>query len=490
MRRVTGRQRRWLLWVAAILTLPMIVWAVLWTARGWLPQGDQGLIALKTHDVFSAHPPVQGMPSTSWMTVPDSHAHHLGPIEFYLLAVPYAVTGWHPVGLLVGCVLLAASCVATAVWHAHEVGGRRGVAMVVVAVVGAQVVLGGVLVLPWNPFPPILALVALAVLGWRLLVGHVPALPWFVAMGSLVAQANLALLPMIMPLVLVVAGVGILRWHRSRGTVWPLPGWRPAGRAPAWWRRPGILAVLAGVLMWLPALIELWTISPNNVAQLWALGTGVLDPVIVIAVILGVAAAGWASVRLARQPAPSHRSAVRWVSILLAAGMVAALGAGGSERRIYLVMGVGGIFFAVAAWCDAWLVLRIRRPMTVATVVVGVLGLALLTAPDGPVSLTPWNRLETHEVDVSRHAVNAAMARLHGAGIDGGPVIVRVDPGVDGSYLAAAAAELRARGYQPYYDTWWPLAQDDDFRRIANAPAGAAQLVFTTTGPTVGREGR
>ncbi|GHB41539.1 hypothetical protein GCM10008112_07580 [Flexivirga endophytica] len=433
---------------------------------------------MRIHDVFSAHPPLQGMRSTSGITNSGVWAHHPGPIEFYLLAVPYAATGFHPAGLVLGCLLLAAGMVATALWHGRLAGGRTGVAMVVIAVAGCELLLGPFLVLPWNPWPAVLGFIALMVVSWRILLGHRAALPCFVAVGSVVVQANLALIPMVLPLFIVMCAVGMLRWRRERGTVWPLPGWRPRGRPPIW-RRPGVLAIVLTLALWLPALVELFVVTPNNASQVWALALDTLgSPLRLVATVVLVAGCCWCAWPIDSTVRISPRSALRWVSGLVGLGLALSVAASGATRVLYLVMALGAIILAGVAWCDTWVrSLPAQRVPPVAWAALGLL-VALLIGPAGPMH----NRFvggETSDSKLARQPVEEAVRQLRAAGVHGGAVVVHCDAGrALVSFCPAVVARLAADGYAPYFDTYWPKREDDAYRRIDRAPADAVAVTI------------
>lgn len=488
--RLPYRERvRWGRWwgvvLVAILAVPLLVWSVSWTLQGWVPQGDEGWIALKTHDVFTAHPPLEGMRSTSALTWPGVFAHHPGPMQFYLLAVPYAVTGYHPSGLIAGSFLLGVGLIAVAVRHAWVAGRHNGVAAVVVAVIASEVLLGPSLVLPWNPWPPVLAGVALLALAWRLLLGQVQALPWFVAVSSLVLQANLALVAMLLPLLVVLGCVGLCQWHRLRGATWPLPGWRPRDQQPVW-RRPGVMATGVGALCWAPAVVELFVVSPNNLTELWAIGTremhGLARP---LAVVLFLGACWWSGRRIVQRDRESRRSTAHWTSGLVAVGVLAAIASGGLGRLVYLLMMFGGIVFAAAVWLDWWPVARRIRIVPPFGWFAAGLVFAIGVGPGGPGALV-FTSNEMNSIDEVRPVVREVSNALHSQGIRGGPIVIHADgPRSSGSYVEAAIVRLTIDGYTLYYDSGWPNAEDDAYRRTEHAPADAVQLTVSDDKPPI-----
>lgn len=458
--------------LGALLAVPLLVWSVMWVRHGWVPQGDQGWIALKTHDVFSAHPPLQGMRSTSARSWPGVWAHHPGPLEFYLLAVPYAATGFHPAGLVLGCFLLDAGLIAIALWHGRRAHPVHGVVVVVVAIVGSELLLGPSLVLPWNPWPPVLGSIALLVLAWRLLLGHRSALLWFVAVCSLVLQCNLALVAFFAPLLLTLGGVGLLRWRRA------------SSRHTDQWRVPVLWSVVVGVLLWLPAIVELFLVSPNNASQLWAIAFLQLRNPLHAAAFAGlVAGCYWAARQLASDDQPSARYTARWISVLFVAGVVLSVLAGGGERVIYVVMVVGALIFAAAVWQDRWPAARRAHAVPPwGWVGLGLL-VALLVGPSAPIAL-PFTRIEADYVRDAKPVVRNVESGLRARGVDTGSVIVGAD-GVTaaGSYQLGVVAQLAADGYSPYFDTFWSRPEDDAFRRVRNAPPGAVRVVLHNSGP-------
>src|SRR6476659_8557937 len=99
-----GRDRLLAIALLVLVLVPFAVALVRAFHDGWIPSGDEANIATRALDVFSRHPPLTGLPSTSDAYGDQIATNHPGPIEFYLLAVPLRVFG-----LSVGPLLTAAA---------------------------------------------------------------------------------------------------------------------------------------------------------------------------------------------------------------------------------------------------------------------------------------------------------------------------------------------------------------------------------------------
>lgn len=482
--------------VAGMLSVPLLVWMLAWHLGGWIPQGDQAIGAMKMRDVFSAHPPLLGMRSTSSASVPDAHAHHPGPLQFYLQAVPYALTGFRPFGLLLGGAVLGFCFIAVAVKEGWRVARRRGIAVAVCSVLGVEFGMGATVVLPWNVYPPMLALVAMLMCAWRLMRGGSRALPWFVATGSFVLQANLFYVPTVAPMVAVLAVVGLVRWHAWRGALWPMPGEASPYKGVALWRRPGVLAIVAGLVCWAPSIAELFVLHPNNAQEMGKLvaGTfsahlalGVVGVVLAVAVLVGVA---WWTARFER-PSILVSALVPGVATLL--GLGAALAAGGTQRMQYALMALGLPFFLVGVI----VVMRVPRPITggrqsisrAAPILVAlVLALAAVAiAPNGLVE-TGTTHEERVNADTARRDVERVITAFDQQVFGDPPVeVLGGDANTSMSSVPAVMMALRARGSDVYTPRTWVNEEDDEQRDSAHAPLKRVVLqVFHNRPPKIG----
>lgn len=517
-----------------LLCLPLVYFTVMVLTHGWIPQGDEALVAVRVHDVWSSHPPLVGMRTTSSATNPGVYAHHPGPIEFYLLAIPYAITGFAAWSLIVGDLIVAAFFVATAVWSGYQASGLNGAWIAAALVILVERSFGPVLVQPLNTWPAVLALVTSLMLAWRLVLGQYKAMPWYVGCASYAAQAHVIDFSALAVLSTAISGLGLLRWWDRRGVVWPLAG---DGEPTApWWRRPGWTSILIGLIVWLPPIVEIFVGHPNNLIELTrtVLGSDGTK-------MLGVGTSMWYLVSLmlptgqdfTNSGAVLHNPVVSTLEAIAVGGvLVYAVWAGRAtfrggrsrHRRIgaAAVVAVVGLFALVwigarAAFPLQLLYLNLIQPMAlfgsvvavwwVCHLVVGHLvhherlprwkGLAggmaaSLTAlcafllPTSPaVSFLTTRATVDHQRAV--RVVNAAQRLLAENRVADKPVVVSGYGAV--SYLSLSSAvslALIADGDKVYFDTLWPLPQDDDFRRSKNAPASSFKLVIrerTGNGP-------
>lgn len=272
--------------VLTVLLGPLIA-VVRAIGNDWAPHGDDATVALRTADVLDGRFPVTGMRSTSGDGVDESlSTHHLGPIQFYPLALPLALTGGASAGIAIGGAVIAAiASVLTVVW-ARRLGGGLGVAVFTAGLLLAQWAIGPeAMFRPLNPYAPLLPTYLSMLLLWALARGDHRALAPFVVAVTLIAQGNLAFAPLAAALVLGALSLEIiprlqrrrhrplarLRRPRHRGRIL-----QPTADEEAR-IRSGRWALGLGTLVWLPSIIEIFVHDPNNVQQLfrWATsGTG------------------------------------------------------------------------------------------------------------------------------------------------------------------------------------------------------------------------
>ena len=241
----SGRRPAEHLLVAAIglaAALPVIASAITAIANNWIPVGDDAVIAVRAYDVFSAHTPLLGQYSAA-SGLSGGTSHSLGPMLYWLLAVPVRVGG--STGLVVAMGLLNTAAVMGSVALAHR---RGGLVLAVATGIGMALVCAS---LPpetihsvWNPSAGQLPLVLLIFLCWSLACGEIRLLPLTALVASFLLQCHLTY---------VLPGLGLL----AVGLV-------GLALARAWERRQVIAAGVVGLVCWSFPLIEQATTWPGN----------------------------------------------------------------------------------------------------------------------------------------------------------------------------------------------------------------------------------
>lgn len=309
---------------------------------GWMPAGDQAIIATRAYDVFTSRTPLVGQHSDA-----GALTHHavysLGPMLFWLLALPARLGSPGTLTLTTGLVNIAA--IVWIIVLARRRGGRvlmfiTAIAIVLMSRSLAPEVLHDV----WNPAAGLFPFTLLIFLCWSLACGEYRLLPVTVLVWSFVVQCQLAfLLPSLGALAVGMAGLGVsLRSSRAglgaHGAREHRGGWRWA-----------LAALLVVVVCWTPPAINEIQGSPGNL-------TAIVRAAEANRSTLG-ATVGWRAVVLAvgvrpwwtRNPAspwehksevrtaPSALAVVSTVLVLVALVVVAAIGL--LRRRVELWAG-------------------------------------------------------------------------------------------------------------------------------------------------------
>lgn len=498
--------------VVAALLAPLIA-GVTAIAHGWAPSGDDATVALRSAGILDGHLPLTGMRSTAGDGVDVSlSTHHLGPLQFYLLALPLALTGGSSAGIAIGGALIAAvASVLTVVW-ARRLGGALGVAVFTGGLLLAQWAIGPeALFRPLNPYAPLLPTYLSLLLLWALARGDHRALPPFVVAVSVLAQGNLAFLPL----------AGVLTLAAVALAVWPppdMPG--PADRRRRRRRAPRIgaahrlsrrWAIGLGVLVWLPSLLELFVHQPNNVSQFlrWATsGSGdsigvvaglshlsLLAPIpggfrryspdlltsgnavstmvgIVVLLLLVAISTGWR--------VPRGRASSAWparVALVANVGMIATASRlpewPAAPYWVITWLPVAAFTWAALAWrglaylesATPRLPARTAMPLACGLVVGGLAASALSSQPD-------WSE--------SRSMSAIARTTVSELGPGEGRAVKITGFGFIPTLGAAPgiAWEAHLAGWEPHYLTTWPFEEDAEYLWAGSAPEGAGELTI------------
>ena len=254
-----GAVRRPPAWVLAtvLLAIPFVVLAV--RAVVGVDQslsGDVSLIELRTRDVGTAHSPTLGSYGRYGF-------NHPGPLWFYVLALPYRLTGQ----LAVGVLLVGVLSVAAILWVAARRGGLWWAALLTAVLVWAA---GPAFVSdPWEPHGLVLPAAALVLLTFDTAAGRAWSLPLVAGVASLLGAAQATLLPFA-----VAMGAAAL-WSARRHV------------------RPLLAAGAVLLVLWSPTIWQQWTGEPTNITQMRAarddgsLSLGLGDAWAAVAIELG-----------------------------------------------------------------------------------------------------------------------------------------------------------------------------------------------------------
>jgi hypothetical protein len=286
---------------------PVIAATLRAVAAGWLPAGDQAIIATRAYDVLTSRTPLVGQHSDVWELI-----HHAvyspGPMLYWLLALPVRFAGlW---SLPVTMCLLNTAAIVGSVALARRRGGRTlmlasAIAIVVMSRSLAPEALHDV----WNPSAGLFPFTLLIFLCWSIASGEYRLLPLAVLVASFVVQLQLTYLaPSVLLAAVALAGLLVsLRAGRMRtgaqqeradprmqqqresarsrqpgvspGPTGVSPG--PTGVSPGPTgvspeprrgrprvRRFALAAVLVGAVCWTPPIVDQLQGHPGNITEI------------------------------------------------------------------------------------------------------------------------------------------------------------------------------------------------------------------------------
>lgn len=253
-RTTRGDDILWLvLSVGLLASVPVVVSVARAVVDGWTPVLDDGILATNAFDVFTRHSALLGVYSDS--SLPSiGVVHDLGPLLFWLMAVPARFLGAWALPVTIGVVNVSA--VIGAVVLAHR---RGGLALMFATTVAVIVMTHSLPAETWhdplNPSEALLPLLALFFLAWSVGCGEIALLPITALAASFVLQSHYSLaIPAIGSAVLAVAGLVVARRRRV------------LDRANS---RPWIITTLVVVFIcWLPPVIDQLIHRPGNLVRL------------------------------------------------------------------------------------------------------------------------------------------------------------------------------------------------------------------------------
>jgi hypothetical protein len=247
-----SRERTWSTGIIGVTLLPFVVSTIRLATgggSGYHPYADQGTIESLVRDVGHHWLLLGPFSRFGWF--------HPGPALYYLLALPYRLTGSSS-----GSLAFAALCInGGAVLGVTLIARRRGglplllitsvFVLLLVRTLGAQFQRD-----PWNPYVTLLPFLLLLFVTWSISCGDRWALPVGAGVGSFLVQTHVGYVLVVT--VVVIAGlVGLVVTERARDEE----------HRRSWWPT---LAVTGAVLFvfWLPVAVQQITQDPGNVSQL------------------------------------------------------------------------------------------------------------------------------------------------------------------------------------------------------------------------------
>lgn len=234
----------------AAAAVPVVASSARALRSGWQPTDDKAIIATRAYDVLTRHRPLVGQYSMAGLVT--GHAtHDLGPMLYWLLAVPVRIGSPAAMAGTMGAVNAAA--VVAVVALARGRGGRTLMFMTAVAVaLMCRSLAAETFHDIWNPAVVLFPFLLLIFLCWSLACGRRRLLPVVVLVASFVVQAHLAYLaPTAGMLAVALAGVAFAR----------RPGDRRELLAVA------ALAALVATACWAPAAIDEVSEHPGNLTS-------------------------------------------------------------------------------------------------------------------------------------------------------------------------------------------------------------------------------
>jgi hypothetical protein len=235
--------------------LPLIVAIVAFRWRPWFPVLDMAMTEFRVRDVGTRQTPLIGLPGRIG-DFPDQGSHP-GPASFWLVTPFYRLGGSGAWGLQLGMVVVNLAALGGIVAILFRRGGAR--AAVVGVAIGAVLVRGyGISVLshPWNPYFPLLIWVLVLLAAWSVACGDRMLAVLVVIGASICAQIHVPYLPLAVGAVAFALGWLAVSALRSGGE-----SRRLDLRALAW-------SVGAGIVMWVPPLVDQIRRDPGNVRML------------------------------------------------------------------------------------------------------------------------------------------------------------------------------------------------------------------------------
>lgn len=246
------RSWRWGATWAVVAVFPLFAMVLSLARSGWRPAGDEAVIAWRSWDVFTAHPPLVGQFTVGGSLGSNQSVFDPGPLLYEVIALPARLAPG--IGPAIAVQLLVALSLLVACTAAVSVAGRWA---------GLGVAAGGLLLEwslaaqlagtpTWNPYAPLVPFAAMLVLAWAAAAGRLWWMVPLVFLSSFCIQAHLMFVVPSAAVLLVsfLSGVFAARGLHARVV------------------RPTLVAVVVGVVCWTPSVVQELRPGPGNLTLL------------------------------------------------------------------------------------------------------------------------------------------------------------------------------------------------------------------------------
>lgn len=252
----------------AAAAIPVLNSTVKAVRAGWMPAGDDGIIATRGWDVLTSHTPLVGQYSEAGLVIHAQVMHSPGPMLYWVLALPARFGTVSSLAVAMGAAntIAIVGCVALA--------RRRGGYVLMFGSAAAIALMCQSLPTEamhdiWNPAAGLFPFLLLMFAGWSLACGEYRLLPLVALLASFVTQTHLMYLaPTAVVIVVGLAGLfggELLRRRRGRRVTAASRAEGRGGRRRLW---PWVLAaVVVAAACWTEPAIEQLRESPGNLTM-------------------------------------------------------------------------------------------------------------------------------------------------------------------------------------------------------------------------------
>ena len=247
-------QDGWMTTLAIVLIVipPLVLIIPLVTHHGLFSNwGDGAAAELSVQNAVRLHQTLGPYDRFGW--------NHPGPLNFYLLAIPYALMSWNGAALPVGAALInLVAGVGIVVLLARRCGGKAALGTAAVLCAFEFILRAPNIENAWGPYLIVVPAALFFVFCADVATGRAWSIVGAVIVGSFLLQTDITTGAGVVAALVLAACVPGLRWLRA-GSPWA------ALRHLAW---PGVAALAAGAVIWAPPLWQQLSNSPGNLGVL------------------------------------------------------------------------------------------------------------------------------------------------------------------------------------------------------------------------------